>query len=77
MNEIFKIQLKMMREEIAALYAIRAELEIMNAVNNTRISNFNGEKYNIVQTRDMLDNFIKSKMKTIDNLIDEVKDDNT
>lgn len=74
MNEIFKIQLKMMREEIAALYAIRAELEIMNAVNNTRISNFNGEKYNIIQTRDMLDNFIKSKMKTIDNLIDEVKE---
>lgn len=78
MNKLFKIQLKMMREEILALYAIKTELEIMNAVNNARIANFRGEEYGkkqIDEARDKIDNYVSSKIKKIDKLIEEVQDD--
>ena len=78
MNRLFQIQLKMMREEILALYAIRTELEIMNAVNNARIANFRGEEYGkkqINEARDKIDNFVNSKMEKIDNLIEEVQNE--
>lgn len=77
-DNIFKIQLKVMREEIAVLYSIRTELEFMNALNEARIANFNGkeyDKYELALRRDKIDNFINSKMEKIDNLIEEVQDD--